>query len=359
MSSFLFPIFGYTSVAGEEKREVVATYSIYDKERKSGRKYYKTKHHGSEIVLLEKIPIEEDPMDIENNQEFEEPEKDQGSKKEVQKEEDQESKKEVQKEPEEDQDSKKEVQKEPVESSPLPKSNLSKLNDTEEPVFYDSVIDPEEADKIAQVMRQSELNYLTSMVKSLCAKEPPVEEVIKVGDTKDFIVEVVPFKAIVLRDPTTGTIVQMLPFPYARTKMVKVYANDYDECMRRYAYMFPSQFPKVVSSNNVYQIWEVPYEYDSIVTYKTEIVHSTEVLEARAIANFYKIFPIVEQRGDTEVWTVPSSFPMPKPKEKYVQIQKQLIGTYLNLYTQRYFQRPIVVDTTNPEFDVWLVPVTF
>ena len=85
MTSFLFPITKFTRVAGEEKRDVICTYS-------------KARGHRDELVLLEKIPIEkeEDLMEVE-----------------------------------------------------------------EEPVFYDSIIDPEEAHKIAElnIEKDSRISY--------------------------------------------------------------------------------------------------------------------------------------------------------------------------------------------------------
>ena len=297
MTSFLIPVTNYTRVAGDEKRDVVFAYS-------------KARGHRSEIVLFEKVPID-DPMEIEEEG--------------------------------------------------------SKTKTEDEPVFYDSgalphevhsansIIDPEEAEKIAGVMRQTELNYLNSMVKNLHVKE----ETIKVDETKNLTLEIIPFRAIVLRDPTTGTIVQMSPYPYPQTKMVKVFVNDYSSSITKYESMFSEQ-PKVVShDNNLYEIWEVPYEYDPIITYKTEIIYVAELLEARAVANFYGVVPIVLHRGETEMWIVPSSLPIPKTKEKFVKIPKQSIEIYINIFNQRFCQNPKVIDTSDKDSDVWVVPLSF
>jgi hypothetical protein len=250
MTSFLFPITNFTSVAGDEKRDVVCTYS-------------KARGHKDELILSEKIPIEkdDDSMDVGESTSL---------------------------------------------TTPAGPESSSEEQDKINSLMRQEELD--EQDKINSLMRQEKLEYFTSIVKDLHVKESDNMEVIE--SKENFSVEVVPFQAIILRDPVTGTIAQILPFPYSRTKMTKIFSNDIQESVRKYFGMF-SQLPKVVASNNIFQVWEVPFEYDPVITYKMETIYASEILEARAIASFYGVVPSTFQGGETEIWIVPSSLPSP------------------------------------------------
>ena len=119
-----------------------------------------------------------------------------------------------------------------------------------------------------------------------------------------------------------------------------------------------SQFPKVMSYNDIFQIWEVPFDFYTVTTYKDVVVYKSEIEEARTMVGLYGIDPIVRQRGETELWSVPSSCPMPNTKDKQVNIPKNLVHYYYDLFMQKYKLNPRIVDL-GQDFDVWVVPADF
>jgi hypothetical protein len=216
--------------------------------------------------------------------------------------------------------------------------------------------DPEEEAKIEEVMRETsrraEINYLVSHLDDFHAVPPvPVEE--------NLVLEVVPFKSLALRDPTSGSIVKMLPFPYSKTKMVKVFRNDINASIQKHLAMF-SSYPRPTYTTEVYQIWEVPFPFDPVVSYRTGAVFKAELEEAHAAVKYYGVTPYIQTRAsDIEVWQIPSSCPLPETKEKIVKIQKKDIPEALQSFRQRFLCSPRVVSNLNPQFDLWSVPLSF
>jgi hypothetical protein len=122
-----------------------------------------------------------------------------------------------------------------------------------------------------------------------------------------FDIEVVPFKAIVLRDPVSKTIVKVLPFPYERTKTVRVYKNDIIPMLEKFVNMY-FQYPILTQEHDIYQVWSVPLDFEPTTSYKLVIVSPSVSKEAKEFFGKYDVVPFVFlKKIDIEVWQIPTS----------------------------------------------------